>query len=268
MAQDRTAGFDMLVQVSEAELNTQLATAFIAGTVIPPSMSIPVDISGATGTADVNFGLPTLDLDRSRPQVGLTLPFSGSKLELTAPLPLTVEPLSGSILIVDAVQIVAEARSQAAVLDFAGGAPTVTVDFDAASEARLAPLLAAVGMSIAQAENAVAGLVRDHLRTSVRRVLLTPFIPVSDDSDPTTIYDLDVTTVNDTSAVDRGAGAGRLPPGLHPGGRRAPGAGGALSGGHPVAASPGQLSPESSSGPGSPSPPLPLPAVAAAWSWT
>ena len=51
MAQDRTAGFDMLVQVSEAELNTQLATAFIAGTVFPPSMTIPVNMGGATGSA-------------------------------------------------------------------------------------------------------------------------------------------------------------------------------------------------------------------------
>lgn len=203
MAQDRSAGFDMLVQVSEAELNTQLATAFIAGTVFPPSMTIPVSMGGATGTADVNFDLPTIDLDRPRPQVGLTLPFENSQLELTAPLPLTVSPLSGTIVIVDAVQIVAEAGSQAAVLDFVNGAPTVTVDFDAASEALLAPLLAAVGMTIAQAENSVAGLVLANLQTTVRRVLLTPFIPVSDDTDPTTIFDLDVTTINDTSAADR-----------------------------------------------------------------
>ena len=77
------------------------------------------------------------------------------------------------------------------------------MDFDAPSEALLAPLLAAVGMTIAQAENSVAGLVLTNLQTTVRRLLLTPFIPVSDDTDPTTIFDLDVTTVNDTSAADR-----------------------------------------------------------------
>ena len=203
MALDRTSGFDMLVQVSEQELNTQLAAAFLSGTVFPPSMSIPVAMGGATGTADINFRSPTMDLDRPRPQVGLTLPFANSQLELTSPVALTVAPLGGTILIVDAVQMVAEAGGQAAVLDFTSGAPTVTVDFDPASEARLAPLLTAVGMTIAQAENTVAGLVVAQLQTTVRRVLLTPFIPVTDDSDPTTIFDLDVTTVNDTSAADR-----------------------------------------------------------------
>ncbi|MBD8871160.1 hypothetical protein [Nocardioides donggukensis] len=203
MALDRTSGFDMLVQISEQEINSQLAAAFLSGTVFPPSLSLPVTMGGATGTADINFQTPTLDLDRPRPQVGLTLPFAGSQLALTAPVPLTVAPLGGTIVIVDAVQIVSEAGGQAAVIDFTSGAPTVTVDFDAASETRLAPLLAAVGMSIAQAENTVAGLVLAQLQSTVQRVLLTPFIPVVDDTSPTTIFDLAVTTVNDLSAADR-----------------------------------------------------------------
>ena len=49
MAQDRTAGFDMLVQVSEAELNTQLAAAFLGGTIFPPSLSIPVSMGARPG---------------------------------------------------------------------------------------------------------------------------------------------------------------------------------------------------------------------------
>ena len=106
-------------------------------------------------------------------------------------------------MIVDAVEIVSEAGGQAAALNFASGAPTVTVTFDAASATRLAPLLAAAGMNITQAQNTVAGLVVTQLQTSVGRVLLTPFIPVTNDTDPTTIFDLDVTTVNDTSSADR-----------------------------------------------------------------
>ncbi len=39
MALDRTAGFDMLVQVSEAEVNDQLATAFLAGATFSPALS-------------------------------------------------------------------------------------------------------------------------------------------------------------------------------------------------------------------------------------
>jgi len=203
MAQDRTSGFDMLVQISEQELNSQLAAAFLGGGVFPPSMSIPFDLGGATGTADLNFQAPTLDLDRPRPQIGLTIPFANSQLRLTAPAAITIAPLSGTIVIVDAMEMVTEGSAQAAVLDFTSGAPIVTMDFDAASEARLAPLLAAAGMTITQAENATAGILLAQLQTAIRRLLLTPFIPVVDDADPTTIFDIDVTTVNDATAADR-----------------------------------------------------------------
>ena len=84
MALDRTAGFDMLVQVSEDELNNQLATAFLAGGIFPPSISVPVNAGGVSGSADLNFDTPVADLDRPRPAVGLTLPFSDSSVARNA----------------------------------------------------------------------------------------------------------------------------------------------------------------------------------------
>jgi hypothetical protein len=67
MALDRTSGYDMLVQISESELNDQLATAFVAGGLIPPSMTLPINSGGVTGTATMLFGTPLADLDRPRP---------------------------------------------------------------------------------------------------------------------------------------------------------------------------------------------------------
>ena len=203
MALDRTSGFDMLVQVSEHELNTQLAAAFLGGSIFPPSISVPIASSGVTGTADLNFLTPTVDLDRPRPKLGLTVPFGMSELVLTAPLALTVAPLGGTIVVVDAVEIVSQGSSQAAVLDFNAGAPDVTVGFDASSQALLAPLLAAAGLTLVQAQNLVAGMVLTQLQTSLGRLMLTPWIPVADDTSPTTIFDLDVTTINDASVADR-----------------------------------------------------------------
>ena len=55
MALDRTAGFDMLVQVSETEINTQLATAFLAGGVFPTALTVPIAASGVTGTANLRL---------------------------------------------------------------------------------------------------------------------------------------------------------------------------------------------------------------------
>lgn len=203
MAQDRTSGFDMLVQVSETELNTQLATNFLAGAAFPSSMQVPIAFGGLVGAADLNFGTPIVDLDRPRPQMGITVPFANSQLQVTAPVALTLAPLGGTITIVDTIEVIVQGTNQIATMDFTSGAPTVTVVFDAASQIVLAPALAAAGLTLAQAQNLMAGAVQQELQTGIGRVDLTPPIPVVDDTNPTTIFDMDVTTLNDTTAADR-----------------------------------------------------------------
>jgi len=203
MGLDRTSGFDMLVQISETELNNQLATAFLAGGTFPPALTVPFGTGGITGTADLNFNTPIADLDRPRPQMGLTIPFTNSQLQITAPLPVTISPLGGTITVVDSVVMISQGTNQLATLNFAAGTPNVTVVFDAASATLLAPLLAAASLTITQAQNMMAGVVLTELQTSIGRLDLTPPIPVVDDADATTIFDIDVTTVNDTTALDR-----------------------------------------------------------------
>ncbi|MBK8456365.1 MAG: hypothetical protein IPL47_03975 [Phyllobacteriaceae bacterium] len=203
MAQDRTASYDMLVQISEAEINSQLETAFLAGLIFPPSMVIPVAVGAVQGSANLNFSVPTADLDRPRPGIGLTLPFDNSALDITSPVPATLAPLAGTITIVDAIEVIAQGANQIVTVDFTNGAPVVTVAFDAASQALLAPALALAGLSQAQTDAIVAQMVVQQLQTGVGRIDLSPPIPVVDDTDPTTIFDIDVTTVNDTTAADR-----------------------------------------------------------------
>ncbi len=203
MALDRTSGYDMLVQISEGELNDQLETAFVAGGLIPPSMTLPINSGGVVGTATVLFGTPVADLDRPRPQLGLTLPFSNSQFDVTAPVPVTLAPLGGSIEIVDTIEVIVQGPNQIVTLDFTSGAPMVNVAFDTASVAILQPALALAGLTIAQVQNMVAGVVLVQLQTGIGRIDLTPPIPVVDDADPTTVFDIDVTTINDTSAADR-----------------------------------------------------------------
>jgi hypothetical protein len=203
MAQDRTSGYDMLVQISESEINNQLATAFLAGSIIPTSMVVPVNTGIMAGTATLNFQTPVADLDRPRPRMGITIPFINSQLALTAPAALTIAPLGGTITIVDDIQVLDEGATQTIVMDFNAGAPNVTVAFDAASAALLAPLLAVAGLTLAQAQNQMAAMVLNELQSSLQRIDLSPAIPVSDDTDPATVFDIDVTTINDTSAADR-----------------------------------------------------------------
>lgn len=203
MALDRTSGFDMLIQISETELNNQLATAFLVGSTFPPTLSVPVNAGGVIGTADLNFNTPVADLDRPRPRMGLTIPFSNSLLQITAPLAVTIAPLGGTITVVDSIVMITQGTNQLATMDFNTGAPDVTVVFDSASATLLAPLLAATGLTMEQMQNMMAGIVLAELQTSINRIDLTPPIPVVDDADATTIFDIDVTTVNDTSSLDR-----------------------------------------------------------------
>jgi|GEM_PF-1819935 len=203
MALDRTSGYDMLVQISENELNDQIATAFVAGGSFPPSMTFPVSAGGVTGNAVVLLGTPIADLDRPRPQLGVTLPFANSQFNITAPVALTLSPLAGTILIVDTIEVLVQGSSQIVCLDFNNGTPTVIVTFDAASVTVLQPALTASGLTIAQVQNMVAATVLTQLQSGVGRMDLTPPIPVVDDADPTTLFDIDVTTINDTSAADR-----------------------------------------------------------------
>jgi hypothetical protein len=111
--------------------------------------------------------------------------------------------LGGTIEIVDVIEVIVQGSNQIVTLDFNNGAPTVTVAFDPASVSILQPALAATGLTIAQVQNMVAGMVSTQLQTSIGRLDLTPPIPVVDDADPTTLFDIDVTTINDTSAADR-----------------------------------------------------------------
>lgn len=118
------------------------------------------------------------------------------------PVTVTLAPLGGTITVVDAIEVITQGGSQIVTLDFSHSAPDVAVAFDAASVALLQPALAAAGLTIAQVRAMVAGNVLGQLQTAIGRLDLTPPIPVVDDTDATTVFDIDVTTINDASAAD------------------------------------------------------------------
>ncbi|MBK8621765.1 MAG: hypothetical protein IPN79_08370 [Saprospiraceae bacterium] len=203
MALDRTGGFDLLVQLSESEINEQIAAASIMGTLFPTSINIPIASPAFSGSADINFGTPTINFDPA-PRVELRVPFSNSQLNITAPIPLIISPLGGMITITDTLEVVNQGSSMQIAMNFNNGTPTVTVAFDASSAALLAPLLAAAGMTLADAQNIVAGMVLSNLQTTNGGLFaLSPEIPVADDNDPTTIFNFEVRPFNDNSALDR-----------------------------------------------------------------
>lgn len=206
MSANNTEGFNILIQLSEEELNEQAADAFSAGDLFAPEIITDFSYGGATGTLILNLLTPIIDLDRPSPSIGITVPFQGSQLEITAPLPLTLAPLGGTITIVDRVQVINDTGTQQAAIDFTDGLPQVVVALDAASETLLAPLLSLVGITLDQVLNQMAAEVLQRLVNDIERFPITPPIPVASGSaDPLTVSSFDVGTVNDTSAADRDA---------------------------------------------------------------
>ena len=203
MAQDRTGGFDLLVQLSESEINEQIAAASIMGTLFPISMSIPVNSPPLVGTVEVSFGTPSINLDPA-PNVSLVVPITNLSLTITAPAVFGPILIGGTITITDSIQVVNNGATMQIAMDFNAGPPAVTVVFDATSAGALAPFLTAVGMNINTAQTMVASMVLSSLQsTNGGMFLLSPEIPVADDTDPATIFNFDVRTFNDNSALDR-----------------------------------------------------------------
>ena len=193
----------MLVQVSEEEINNQIASLFYAGGIFPSALSVPVDIQGVVGTALLNFTAPTVDLDRPGQQMCMIIPFTDSEFAITAPREATLAPLGGTITVLHSIGVVSQGYSQIVVMDFTEGTPQVSVSFDADSQNQIAIALSMAGLTLDQVQNMVAELVNEELQTGVRRIDLTPPIPAGDDTNPTRIFDLDVTTVGTSTGADR-----------------------------------------------------------------
>lgn len=206
MAQNNTTGFDLMVQISEAELNGQIEAAFAAGELFTPEITSNFSFGGATGAVALNLLTPILDLDRPSPNLGITIRFTESQLQITAPIPLTIAPLDGTIEIVDRAEVRAVGGAQQAVLEFTDSSPNVTISLSPASEALLAPLLAATGITLTQVLNQMATQVTATLANDIERLPLTPPIPVdADNEDPLVLNTFEVGTVNDMSTTNRDA---------------------------------------------------------------
>jgi hypothetical protein len=206
MAQNLTAGFDLLVQVSEAELNRQTAARFASGA-LPAAIVAPFNEAGASGELTLNFATPAVDLDTATPRgLRVTYPFANSALAITAPIAVTFAPLAGTVLIVDSMAVAATGGTSAVIMDFADGIAQVEVTFTPDSLAVLQPLMAATGLDEAQLRTLFADRVRTFLRDQLRTLALTPPIPTNPANDnPMLVTSFDVGTVNDPGALDRDA---------------------------------------------------------------
>ena len=217
MSRENTGGFDLLIQISEDELNTQIQTLAAAGELsIPSSIESNFTMGTISGTAFLNFDLPTVSLDAPSPTLIIELPFRESRLDVG----LVVDNLSGLIRIEHPITVHTDGNTQQALLDFTSGVGNVVFDFDSASESILAPAIL-LGITIPQMEAAGADAVEDSLVNEIQELAITPPITTNDEN-PTIPSSFEVSTINDGSSLDEDI--------LNFGIRMNPGTGGDLSG--------------------------------------
>ena len=207
MTIDRTSGYDLLIQISEDEINDQLADRFFAGALFPPSLAVPFDTGNMMGTALLNFGTPVAHLDGPDRQMALVIPFDNSEIRLGDPGTAHLAPLAGTITIEHRITMVTEGSNQRAAMDFHVGTPRVGVALDVTSGTALASVPGAAKLPLARVEALLAHILSLELKR-IRRIPFTPPIPVGDDADPTRIFDIEVIPTG-------GAGPTCLTFGLH-----------------------------------------------------
>ncbi len=196
MQRTRTSDFDALLQVSEDELNNQIANAFLTESLFPPIVSRTGEDSPIQATAFLNFRTPTVDLAATPSTIRLIVDFSDSTLVIEAPQELAGEitGLGGTIQIEERITTTEEDGEISIFLNFTDIVDDdINLDFDTDS----IDALNQQGIPAEQARAEMRRILAETLGEDVRRMPLSP--PVSAD----TISDIRVTTINDTNFTDR-----------------------------------------------------------------
>jgi hypothetical protein len=211
-----TGGYDIAVQVSEAEYNHQLATLFAAGSEqFPGQIRRPFDVGLAAGqvnflfdtpwlgferspqhrseVARYEYGVPDVDLTVDAPeQITLCLPFSEAFVDFEGGWDL--QNLDGNILVQEAVTVRTPEDDQSVRevgLGFDDGIGRIEVGFTPETVARLdavMPRLDALLRGVIQSE------VETLLEDDVQWIPLSPEpVTVADDDDPMTPADVEAT---------------------------------------------------------------------------
>ncbi|MFD4459623.1 hypothetical protein [Nocardia sp. NPDC058480] len=196
MERTRTSDFDVLLQVSEDELNNQIANVFLTDPLFPSIVSRTGEESPVQATTFLNFRTPTVDLTDTRTVIRLIVDFSDSTLIIDEPQEFAGEitALGGTIQIVERIRTAEEDGEISIFLDFTAITDDeIDLDFDTDS----IDAFNRQGIPIEQVRSEMRRIIAETLRESIRRMPLSP--PVSAEE----ISEIQVTTINDTEFTDR-----------------------------------------------------------------
>lgn len=191
MTDTYTGGFDMLVQISEAALNKQIASGFLTGDLFQPAQRFDFDRSGVKGTAFVNFRTPIAEVGQEAPELQVRIRFSHSQLEITEPdlLARTLPDIGGTVQLTADLSVSHAGATYSVGLDFKSGSPEVEVRFDNSTRDQF-PSAGIAEQAQALMEDAVLAELR---RRSGGRL---DFFDIEVGTEDNPIADIEVTTVN------------------------------------------------------------------------
>ncbi|WP_201576914.1 helix-turn-helix transcriptional regulator [Psychrobacter sp. H8-1] len=130
MSTFNTYDFDVLLQISEREINDQLKAVFLScDGGIPSGIDRSFDINESLSVrACVNFDIPTIKITGSAGEIKITIPFSNSQLMIDNN---SLGPsFGGSITIINRIAVFNNARSASIGLNFGNGLSEVDVHID------------------------------------------------------------------------------------------------------------------------------------------
>jgi hypothetical protein len=211
MSQSGTAGFDLVIEISEIALNAGLSKVMIPGFSPGQVVKFPVSVGGQNGALSIMLASPLADLDPPGPKdLRLTVNFTDGLLQLSnGP---QISPLVGKIEIIDRFAVVPPytpnaplppgGETKQAVLNFTATG-TVAVIFLGQSTTKLT----GAGVDVAQLQTSTATSIQAFLRNVVKQVPLSLPIPVGSGAAPPPFdpLDFEIGKINDTSALDRDA---------------------------------------------------------------
>ncbi|MFI9536842.1 hypothetical protein ACIG56_26780 [Nocardia fusca] len=191
MSDTYTGGFDMLVQISEAALNKQIASGFLTGEVFQPAQRFDFDRSGVKGSVFVNFRTPVAEVGEEPPQLQVRIEFSHSQLEITEPAVLarTLPNIGGTVQLTADLSVSQAGPTYSVGLDFKSGSPEVEVRFDDSTRDQF-PSDGIAGQAQTLMEEAVLAELRRRSRGRL------DFFDIEVGTEQNPIADIEVTTVN------------------------------------------------------------------------
>lgn len=178
MGVDITGGYDVMFEISESEINTQIAKSHMEGGEFinfPTETSGELNIQGFSVFYNLLFDAPFVSVSTERPKVNLIVPFSRSRIEVRTNPNFELAPIAGEINLITEVSteesVIGNDRFIRVVVDFNSSNTTVS-DFKITEPENYTALLDLLNLDQRDFDEMVKANLLNFLRNDVGTLYL------------------------------------------------------------------------------------------------